>query len=92
MLVLLDRIETLDLDTVADEIAEMRVRIKPPTGAAAPIVLTGYTGPKAEKLARAAKKPARRWEMGAEVLIRRPVDGGDLRFGEALDSVRYRKD
>lgn len=43
VLALLDRVETLPLESIEDEIAEMRVRLKPPTGAAAPIVLTGYT-------------------------------------------------
>ncbi len=33
-------------DDVLLEIAEMQVRLAPPTGAAAPIVSTGYTGKK----------------------------------------------
>jgi hypothetical protein len=73
------------------EIAEMMVRLKPPTGAAAPIVLTGYTQmDKAGKVRVVPLNPLTDWAV--EAVIRRPVDGMDERFGEPLDSIRYRKD
>lgn len=71
-----------------DEIAEMKARLHPPSGAAAPIVLTGYT--KARKSRGPAPEVPIKWK--AEAILRRPVDGMDERFGEPLDSIRYRKD
>lgn len=85
--VLLERIQIDGAEPYLDEIVEMRVRLHPKPGVAAPIVLTGYTGSKAEKLTRAVK-PA---HWAAEIRLR-PVDGGDERWGLSLDSIRYRKD
>ncbi len=43
--VLLDKITNTGatVDDLYDEIAEMRLRLKPKTGVATPIILTGYT-------------------------------------------------
>ena len=76
-----------------DEIAEMMVRLKPPTGAAAPIVLTSYTqmgkDGKVRTLYDGGKVEA---IYDPKLVFSRPVDGMDERFGEPLDSIRYRKD
>lgn len=72
---------------LADEITEMLGRLHPPTGARVVPVLTDYTNPKKSKK---VEFPAIDWK--AEAVLRRPVDGMDERFGESLDSVRYRKD
>jgi hypothetical protein len=46
--VLLDRLVAAHSDAFTDrearQIAEMRMRLAPPTGVKAPIILTGYTG------------------------------------------------
>lgn len=77
------------VDDLADEIAEMRVRLAPKPGVAAPIVLTGYT--KARKTRGPVPEvPITDWK--AEAVFRRPVDGMDLDFGQPFDSIRYRKD
>lgn len=44
-----DIVDGSTADDLGDEIAEMLIRLHPPTGAAAPIVLTGYTGKKRTK-------------------------------------------
>lgn len=46
------------IDDLHDEIAEMRVRLKPPPGVKAPIVLTGYTAPAQDRI---PKKPSAKW-------------------------------
>lgn len=74
-------------DDFRDEIAEMKVRLHPPSGAPAPIVLTGYT--KARKNRGPAPEVPIKWTAEA---VLRPVDGMDERFGVPLDSMRYRKD
>lgn len=87
--VLLQAIEQNGAKPYLDEIAEMKVRLRPPTGAAAPIVLTGYT--KARKTRGPVPEvPITDWK--AEAVLRAPVDGMDERFGIDLHSIRYRKD
>lgn len=88
--VLLDKIAKTGatVDDLADEIAEMRVRLAPKPGVAAPIVLTGYT--KTRKTRGPAPEVPIDWK--AEAVLRAPVDGMDERFGIDLHSIRYRKD
>ena len=65
------------VDDLLDEINEMRVRLKPPTGAAAPSVLTGYTEKRRLMVDRVRKS-----EWAADAVLRR--DGSV--------AVRYKKD
>lgn len=64
-------------DDLHDEIKEMRVRLNPPSGAAAPIVLTGYT----EKR-RLMVDSVRKSEWAAEAVFN----------GDDFVKMRYRKD
>lgn len=73
-----------------DEIREMMVRLKPPTGAAAPIVLTGYTqmgkdGKVRTTLARGKASLSVVLENGSERFL-------GMLFGFEIDDERYRKD
>ena len=64
------------IDDLHDEIAEMRVRLKPPQGVKAPIVLTGYTAAAQDRIPKTPKD----WKANAVI-----------RDGE-FASMLYRKD
>lgn len=103
---MLGKLLTANPPTTA-EIHEMMDRLKPPTGAAAPIKLTGYTqmdkAGKVRVLHNGSAPDLKEIDWKAEGLFdpiggfagmrfSKPVDGMDERFGEPLDTIRYRKD